>query len=144
VASDTLRQSIRQGSLKEVTLIDASALDRGFDAPAPVKVRRREMSLKVDVPVGQTIENVLNQIRPWAREQGFDEMYVRWTRPRTGGDDENVTASEPERAKINLAQEDIGETLFAKKEFISLKVPLADLCVEPSEEMLNGMLAILQ
>jgi hypothetical protein len=55
IASERLRQGMREGELKEVKLIDAKAVDREWDAPEAVKVRRREMSLKVQVPVGQTI-----------------------------------------------------------------------------------------
>ncbi len=144
IVSDRLRQGIADATLKEVTLIDTRVVDQGFDAPDPVKIRRREMSLKVDVPVGQRVQNVLDQIKPWAREQGFEEMYVRWipapAEPREGA---AMAASEPQRAKINLAQDDIGETLYAKKEFIELELPLGDLCTDFSDELVRGMIRLL-
>lgn len=145
VASDRLRAGIREGTLKEVRLIDTKARERGFDPPGPVEVRRREMALKVVVPVGQKLEGVLNAIGSWARENEFDEMYVRWVREREDGDEDDGRApAQPERAKINLAQEDIGETLYAKKEFVSLEVALGDLCDELCDEMVSAMSKFLR
>lgn len=145
VAGDRLRAGMRDGTLKEVRLIDAAAKDRGFDAPPPIQVRRREMALKVDVPAGKTIEETLKLVKPWARENGFEEMYVRWVRERPeDADGEAIAPLQPERAKINLAQEDIGETLYAKKEFVSLAAPLGDLCDDLSDEMVRAMAALLR
>lgn len=149
VASDRLRAGISAGTLKEVRLIDAGVRDRGYDAPPPVEVRRREMSLKVNVTPGQRIEDVLNAIKPWARENDFEEMYVRWVpdQPAERGDaaDESDWAPpHPERAKINLAQEDIGETLYARKEFVSLRLPMSDLADDLNDEMVGAMAAFLR
>ncbi len=144
VASDRLRQGIAQGTLKEVKLIDTSALAADFDAPDPVKIRRREMTLKVDVPLGQQVAQVLEAIKPWARGQGFNEMYVQWVPAAPAGQDDDLgLANEPQKAKINLAQDDIGETLYARKEFVELADPLGDLSTEISEELIGGMLRML-
>jgi hypothetical protein len=144
IASDRLRQGIAEGTLKEVKLIDTSAIAADFDAPDPVKIRRREMALKVEVPFGQQVAEVLEAIKPWAREQGFNEMYVQWV-PAAALDDEDErgVANEPQKAKINLAQDDIGETLYARKEFVELANPHGDLSTEISEEMIGGMLRML-
>lgn len=69
IASDRLRQGMADAELKEVKLIDTRAIEQDFDAPEPVEIRRREMSLKVHVPLGQHVSNVLEQIKPWARDQ---------------------------------------------------------------------------
>ena len=144
VASDRLKQGLKNGRLKEVKLIDSTLHEDGFDAPEAVEIRRREMSLKVDVPAGKTITDALETIRPWAREKGFDRMYVEWERAKEPGAEQTLSRSASERAKIDLAQADIGETLFAKKEFVTLECSLPDLCQDFSDELLDAMLAILK
>ncbi|WP_267397140.1 MULTISPECIES: hypothetical protein [unclassified Sphingomonas] len=143
VAGDRLRQGITQGTLKELKLIDAKAIERGFDAPEPVKVQRREMSLKVQIPPGQRLEDVLEAIKPWARANDFEEMYVRWVPAIEEGPMGPRPPQEAERAKINLAQEDIGETLYARKEFVQLAEPLSDLCDDLSNELVDAMKGLL-
>lgn len=144
VAGDRLRQGVANGTLKEVRLIDARAIDRDFDAPEPVQVRRREMTLKVEVPLGQRVEDVLEAIKPWARANDFQEMYVRWVPAIEGDADAVRPPREAERAKINLAQDDIGETLYARKEFIALETPLGDLCDELSDDLVGAMVEMLE
>lgn len=145
VASERLKNSVREGAtIKEITLVDARGAERGFDQPDPVKRIRREMQLKVEVPLGQTVEQVLKRIQPWARDNNFEEMYVSWTRPRQpAGSGESAPIIAPERAKITLAQEDIGETLFARKDFVRLGHALPDYCIDFSDELLAKMVAIL-
>ena len=143
VASERLKKGMKDGRLKEVTLIDSTLHEEGFDAPDAVKIKRREMALKVDVPIGKTIQQALEAVRPWAHDNGFDQMYVTWERPKPeDGVDKGLRAT-PERAKINLAQADIGETLFAQKEFVRLEQPLADLCLDLSDELVGLMAKIL-
>jgi hypothetical protein len=137
VASERLKKGMKDGKLREVTLIDSTFHEEGFDAPDAVKIKRREMSLKVDVPVGKTIHQALEAVRPWARDKGFDQMYVTWERAKpTDAIVESLRAT-PERAKIDLAQADIGETLFAQKEFVRLELPLTDLCLDLSDELVD-------
>lgn len=144
VASERLRAGVVRSVLQEVKLIDARADQRGFDPPEAVEVRRREMALKVSVPPGARVTDVLNRIKPWAQENGFEEMYVQWVRePAEVEDGRPAAPVHPERAKINLAQEDIGETLYARKEFVSLRAPLGDLCEELSNEMVDAMADLL-
>jgi hypothetical protein len=144
IANERLRAGIAEGTLQEVKLIDTHVPEGGFDAPDPVVIKRREMSLKVEVPLGQQVDDVLNVIRPWARGQGFDEMYVRWM-PAAHDDDAIAggVARTPQAAKINLEQDDIGETLYAQKEFVSLEHALSDLSTEISDELINAMLLML-
>jgi len=144
VASERLRAGVQAGTLSEVRLIDAIVDDQGFDAPAGVEVRRREMSLKVDVPVGQQIVDFLAELRPWGLRQGFDKMYVEWKTPVADeGDEMLALRTRTERAKIDLAQADVGETLFARKEFVTLEQRLNELSVEISDELLGKMIALL-
>ena len=71
-------------------------------------------------------------------------MYVEWVRPRPEGAlKESMSRQAAERAKIDLAQEDIGETLFARKQFVDLTLPLPDLCTEFSDELLNATFALM-
>jgi hypothetical protein len=144
IANERLRAGIAEGTLQEVKLIDTHIPEGGFDAPEPVVIKRREMALKVEVPIGQRVDDVLNLIRPWARGQGFDEMYVRWMPALP--DDEAVAVGvgrTPQAAKINLEQDDIGETLYARKEFVSLENALSDLSTEISDELIGAMLPML-
>lgn len=58
-------------------MIDARAVDGGFDPPQGVEVRRREMALRVAPPAGERVTDFLNRIKPWAQANGFEEMYVQ-------------------------------------------------------------------
>lgn len=144
IANERLRAGMADGTLQEVRLIDTHVPEGGFDAPDPVEIKRREMALKVQVPMGQRVDDVLNAIRPWARAQGFHEMYVRWM---PANDHEalapGASQRKPQAAKINLAQDDIGETLYARKEFVVLEEALSDLSTEISDELIDAMLRML-
>jgi len=144
IANERLRAGLMEGTLKEVRLIDTHVPEGGFDAPEPVEIKRREMALKVQVPVGQRVDDVLNAIRPWARGQGFNEMYVRWMPAADDRVAEPAGATRtPQAAKINLEQDDIGETLYARKELAILEEPLGDLSTEISDELISAMLPML-
>jgi len=144
VASDRLRNGVQAGTLKGITLIDTRNVERDFDAPQSVEVQRREMKLKVSMPAGMAITTMLQRIKPWATGQGFDVMNVEW-QPQAATADGGAEARRqpPEHAKINLAQEDIGETLFAKKEFVTLAADMTDLNTDFNDELLAAMVAIL-
>lgn len=144
IANERLRAGMADGTLQEVRLIDTHVPEGGFDAPEPVEIKRREMALKVQVPIGQRVDDVLNAIRPWAREQGFHEMYVRWM-PANGHEAlaPGAPQRKPQAAKINLAQDDIGETLYAQKEFVVLEEALSDLSTDISDELIGAMLRML-
>ncbi|WP_157216072.1 hypothetical protein [Flavisphingomonas formosensis] len=142
VASEKLRAAARgEAELKQLRLIDVSP-PKGFDPPAGAKVRRREMFLTVDVPAAMALEDFLKSIQPWALQEGFEDMYVVWERPPESVPAGTLSRSQTERAKIDLAQADIGETLFARKQFVNLAIPLDDLSTSISAELTQAMLAM--
>ncbi|WP_137710122.1 hypothetical protein [Sphingobium sp. RSMS] len=145
VTNDRLRDSVSGGVIKSLKLIDPILEQSGFDPPEGVRIRRREMFLKVDVPPGQQVQSMLKHLQPWARSQGFREIYVEWLpEHEAAASAGKLNARNVERAKIDLAQRDIGETLFAKKAFVSVTRPLTDLSTEFSDELLDAMAALME
>lgn len=143
VRSDKLRQDIENAEISELVLIQASVPKGDFDPPEVIDVSRREMRLKVEKSMVGEVAKVLNAIKPWAKEQGYDQVYVRWKRCADESDLEGKSKSAYDRAKIDLRNQDIGETLFAKRHFVSLDSEMND-CVETlRDDVLEAMIGLI-
>jgi len=141
VASERLKAELQDGTkIGTVRLVNSRIEDGGFDPPAFAEIKRREMALKVDVPLGMKAEEALRALQLFARENRFDEMYVQWERPKPASADERVM---PNRAKIDVMNDDIGETLFAQRHIIKLAERMNDCVPALRDDMIDAMAALL-
>jgi hypothetical protein len=143
VHRDRLRSSMEDVELSEVVLIQPKPPKGAFDPPDIVRVQRHEMRLKVDMPPTMTALQALDRLRPWAKKQGFEQVYVRW-KPRAGTAEaiEGPSDLSHNRAKIDLNNKDFGETLFARRHFVTLSGDMTD-CVDSLRDDMVGEMAAL-
>lgn len=143
VFSDKLKSGMRDAEIAEVVLIQSKIARESFDPPDIATVKRREMRLKINKPPQMSAEEALKAIVPWAKKNEFEQIYVRWRKPSET--EENLSAAagaKYNRAKIDLANQDVGETLFSRRHFVTLDAEMTD-CVEKIREDMIGCMATL-
>lgn len=137
VRSDKLEESIERAEISELVLIHTGVPKGEFDAPDVVQVTRREMRVKVARTFTGEFMKVLKAIKPWATENHYNQVYVRWKRQPDERALEGTSKVQYNRATIDLRNADFGETLFAKRHFITLDRDMVD-CVETLRDDMIG------
>lgn len=143
VRSDRLEESVADSEISELVLIHSSVPKGQFDSPDAVRVIRREMRVSVAKTMTHRFMDVIDAIRPWARESGYNQVYVRWRRRSDEAALETRSKVQYNRATIDLRNADLGETLFAKRHFVTLDHDMVD-CVESlRDDMIDRMIQLL-
>ena len=141
VANERLKAELDEGSqLGSVRLVQARIAENRFDPPPFAQIKRREMRLKGSVPIGQRATDVIRAVQTFARQHEFEEMYVEWHRPKSA---ELTSREVPNRAKIDVMNDDIGETLFAKRYIIELGSVMNDCVEQLRDDMITEMGSLL-
>ena len=143
VRSDRLKQEIEAAEISELVLVQDAVPKGDFDPPEVIDVSRREMRLRVNKSMASQAKHVLESIRPWAREQGYEQVLVRWKRRADETHLEGSSKASYNRAKIDLRNQDIGETLFARRHFVSLENDMIDCVEEIREDMIKAMITLI-
>jgi hypothetical protein len=143
VHKDKLREDIGAAEISELVLIQAGVPQGEFDAPGVVKVTRREMRLKVDKTMVDRAEDVLRTLKPWAKDQGYNQVYVRWRRSDAEMPKRRDSSLRYNRATIDLQNADIGETLFARRHFVTLNEEMVDCTESLRDDMVAAMVELL-
>ncbi|MDR3558003.1 MAG: hypothetical protein P4L61_00575, partial [Candidatus Pacebacteria bacterium] len=130
-ASDKLKNSLEQGRLLHIELVDYTAIDFGMDEDKFLKTARRDLNLSVSkaLPQGEAL-SLVEKVRLWANKNGYGMMRVRWKEP---------SSSRPQSAKVDTAKADAGEAFFIKTAEVSFATPLPDICAEMSDELIAQM-----
>lgn len=140
VRSDRLEESIDGSEISELVLIQTGVPKGDFDPPHIVQVTRREMRIKVEKSMTHRFMEVLSEVRPWAQANNYHQVFVRWKRPASSDDLGSTSKVQYNRATIDLRNADLGETLFAKRHFVTLDEDMVD-CVETlRDDMIAKML----
>lgn len=134
-ASDKLKNSLKEGRLLHIELIDYAEVDFGMDEGKFLKTARRGLNVSVSraLPQGDALKMV-DKLRLWAHRNGYGTMRVRWKEP---------TSSRPQSAKVDTAKADAGEAFFIKTAEVSFATPLPDICAEMSDELIAEMKKVL-
>lgn len=143
VHKDRLKEEIGDAEISELVLIHASVPKGEFDAPGVVKVTRREMRLKVEKSMAHKAEVVLKALKPWAKDQGYDQVYIRWRRAEEETLGRSDSSQGYNRATIDLQNADIGETLFARRHFVTLREEMVDCSESLRDDMVAAMVELL-
>ena len=100
-ASDKLKNSIENGRLLHIELIDYADVDFGMDEDKFLKTARRALNVSVakSLPQGEAL-TLIDKVRLWAHRNGYGTMRVRWKEPMS---------SPPQTAKVDTAKADAGE-----------------------------------
>lgn len=143
VASDKIKQQARGGQIKSIILYDRNVDNEGLDPPIGVIPKRRQMTLKVDLPRGEQIVDFLNRLKPWATAKGFDDMYVAWEHSDEEQGDSVAESPKSESARIDLRLEDVGEMAFARRRYVQLDEKLPEAQSELHDGLLRKMLSLI-
>ncbi|PWK66949.1 hypothetical protein C8K44_11365 [Aminobacter sp. AP02] len=130
-ASDKLKNSLEQGKLLHIELVDYTDVDFGMDEDKFLKTARRALNVSVSktLPKGEGL-SLIEKVRLWANTNGYATMRVRW---------KEASSSRPQSAKVDTAKADAGEAFFIKTAEVSFATPLPDICAELSDELITEM-----
>ncbi|NVD44060.1 hypothetical protein [Qipengyuania atrilutea] len=124
-ASEKIEASLKRGTLSGVWLVDTNS-KAVLDEVPEAKIARRE--IKIDVAAASMIP----KITVWGRERNFDKMRLVWNDPEGTG--------RPERASVDITQQDVAETSFVKQRKVTLEKPLAEAVEQLRPDMLTKMI----
>lgn len=110
-ANDKLKTSLNRSTVSGVWLIDTTAKAE-FDEVPSARLARREIKFEVhDLPT-------IQRLKEWGNANRFDRMRLVWNDPEGAG--------KPERASVDITQNDVAETYFVRQRKIKLERPLAE------------------
>lgn len=124
-ASEKISESLKRSTLSGVWLIDTSSKDLLDEIPG-AKIARRE--IKIDAPNPSMIPQITN----WGKERNFDKMRLVWNDPEGAG--------RPERAFVDITQNDVADTSFVKQWKVKLDNPMAEAVEELRTDMIEKMI----
>ena len=124
-----LKDSIQQGRLLHIELINYKEKNLGFDEAKFISSVRRDMNLSIAkaLPQGNALK-FLEKVKEYAKKNDYEAMRVRWREPQ---------AAKAHTAKVDTARSDAGEALFVKFAEIKLRQPLPDICDTMSDELIS-------
>jgi hypothetical protein len=127
-ASDKLKNSLKEGRLLHIELIDY--IDKvDFDEAKYISTARRDLSLSISKALPQSDSlSFIERARLWAHGQGYESMHVRWRDPEI---------TKPQTAKVDTAKQDAGEAFFVKSAEVSLRAGLPDISDTISDELIS-------
>jgi hypothetical protein len=128
-ASDRLKDSIQQGRLLHIELINYKEENLGFDEAKFISSVRRDMSLSIAkaLPQGEAL-TFLERVKEYAKKNNYEAMRVRWREPQT---------AKAHTAKVDTARQDAGEAVFIKFAEVKLNQALPDICDTMSDELIT-------
>ncbi|WP_165220354.1 hypothetical protein [Affinirhizobium pseudoryzae] len=134
-ASEKLKNSIAEGRLLHVELIDYVEQDFGFDEAKFIKQARKNLNLSISkkLPEGDQL-SMVEKIKVWAKGAGYESMRVRWKDPES---------TKPQSAKLDTAKQDAGEAFFIRTAEVKFTTPLPDICETMSGELVTEMKKLL-
>jgi hypothetical protein len=134
-ASDKLKNSLEQGRLLHIELIDYLEVDLGLDEGKFLKTARRGLDISVSnaLPQGDGL-SMVEKVRVWANRNGYGKMRVRWKEP---------ASTRTQSAQVDTAKADAGEAFYLKTAEVSFATPLPDICAEMSNELIAEMKKVL-
>ncbi|PYE86553.1 hypothetical protein [Phyllobacterium leguminum] len=134
-ASQQLKDSLQEGRLLHIELIDYVEQDFGFDEAIFIKTARRNLNLSISgkLPDGEAL-TVVEKVKAWANGQGYSSMRVRWKDP---------SSTKPQSAKIDTTKMDAGEAFFIRTAEVKFTTPLADISEKISDEIIEEMRKLL-
>lgn len=129
--SDLLKDSLREGRLLHVELVDYVKDDLGFDEAQYIKTARRDLRLSISrtLPEGEGL-SLLEKLQVYAKRGGYEKMLVRW---------KDARLQKPQSAQIDTTRTDASEALFVKSVELDLDSPLAEVSEQLSDELIRKM-----
>jgi len=123
--AEKISASLGRSTLTGVWLIDTKA-QKSLDEVPGAKIARRE--IKVDV----TDKSLISQLALYGASKNFDRMRLVWNDPQGTG--------KPERASVDLTQQDVQSTYFVKQYKIKVSVPLDEAVQDLRDDVLKAMI----
>jgi hypothetical protein len=135
-ASEKIRESLADGKLLNIELIDYIEVNMGFDETKYLKTARRDLNISISksLPQGEAL-TVIEKVKLWANHNNYKEMRIRWRDPNS-----QATQS----AKIDTIRKDAGEALFIKSSDVHLEAAIPDISEEMSNELIIKMAKLVE
>jgi hypothetical protein len=122
--SEKIKDSIKRGTLSGVYLIDSRSTASLDEVPG-ARIARRE--IKIDL----SDSSLLSDIQEWGANKKYDRMRLIWSDPQGVG--------KPERASVDITQNDVQETYFVKQRKIKVSNPLDEAAPDLRDDVLLAM-----
>jgi len=122
--AEKISASLGRSTLTGVWLIDTKT-QKSLDEVPGAKVARRE--IKIDI----TDKSLLDKIAAYGASKNFDRLRLVWNDPQGAG--------KPERASVDLTQQDVQDTYFVKQYKITVSDPLDEAVPELRDDVLQAM-----
>jgi len=134
-ASEQLKNSLQDGRLLQVELVDHIEKDFGFDEAKFIKIVKRNINISISkaLPHGDALSFV-EKLKVWAKRQGYENMRVKW---------KDAKSTKPQSAKIDTTKMDAGESFFIRTAEVKFLTPLADISDKISDELIKEMRKLL-
>jgi hypothetical protein len=122
--AEKIRDSLKRSTLSGVWLIDTKSRT-ALDEVPNAKIARRE--IKVDV----SDKSMLSAVAQWGASKKYDRMRLIWNDPKGAG--------KPERASVEITQQDVQDTYFVRQYKIKLNTPLDEASTDLRDDVLTAM-----
>lgn len=135
-ASEKIRESLAEGKLLHIELIDYIEVNMEFDEAKYLKTARRDLNLSISksLPQGEAL-TVIEKVKLWANQNNYKEMRIRWRDPNSQA---------PQSAKVDTIRKDAGEALFIKSSDVNLDAAIPDISEEMSKELISKMAKLVE
>jgi hypothetical protein len=136
VPSESLKEDVKKGTLREITLHRTNVEYQGPAAPSVVKSVKSELRILTKDVTETAAMAYAQSIIPWAREHGYDEIQFHVTKLPGG------TSAHP---RFELDKLDALETLYSRSQRITGFREMLSACYEEMHpELAKKMLAIIR
>lgn len=122
--SEKITDSLKRSTLIGVWLIDTKS-NSTLDEIPNARIARRE--IKIDL----NNKDLLSHVAEWGAGKNYDRMRLIWNDPQGAG--------KPERASVDITQNDVKDTYFVKQYKISVSNPLDEASPEIRNDVLEAM-----
>ena len=130
--SEKIGESIERGTVSGVHLVDSRS-NHAMDELDGAKIVRREMRIEIGAAkVGDKL-SVLEEVKSWGADNGFDRLRIVWSDPKGAG--------KPERASVDTTQQDVKDTYFVKQVKVTVDEPLDQACEEIRDDMVEKIMS---
>ncbi len=123
--AEKISASLGRSTITGVWLIDTTT-HKSLDEVPGAKVARRE--IKIDI----TDKSLINKLALYGASKNFDKMRLVWNDPQGVG--------KPERASVDLTQQDVQNTYFVKQYKIKVTDPIDEAVPDLRDDVLKAMI----
>lgn len=124
--SEKIGESLKRSTISGIYLIDTKN-KVSLDEVDGADISRRE----IKVSISKNASDVIDDIKKWGANNGYDRMRLIWNDPEGTG--------KPERASVDTTEQDVKDSYFIKQAKITLNTPLAEAVTNIRDDVIQAM-----